>query len=58
MEVTWADGFTRYLDSYEVRLHRRADTFCGAVWPDNTPGLIGPQRQLEIALRAAERRAA
>lgn len=55
--MTWADGFDRYLGSYEVRLHRRTRTFGGAAWPDAAPGLIGPQRQLEIAARAAERSA-
>lgn len=48
--MLWSDGFAAYLASYEVRLHRRTKTFGGVVWPDAAPGLIGPQRQLEIAV--------
>ena len=53
----WHDGFPAYLASYEVRLHKRSRTFGGTTWPDSTPGLIGPQAQLQIAVQAAERRA-
>lgn len=56
--MNWADGFTAYLGAYEVRLHRRQDTYAGRLWTDAAPGLIGPQKQLEIAVMAAERRAA
>jgi len=54
--VRWCDGFAEYLQSYEVRLHRRLNTFGGVVWPDSFPGLIGPERQLQIALAAMGRK--
>jgi hypothetical protein len=52
----WADGFTGYLRSYEVRLHRRTNTFGGVVWTPGAPGLITEERQLEIAVQATKRR--
>ena len=55
--MTWATGFAAYLRSYEVRVHRRLDTWGGKTWADNTPGLIGPQAQLRIAMNAMEARA-
>lgn len=55
--MTWHTGFPTYLQSYEVRLYRRSRTFGGVVWPDPTPGLIGPQRLLRIALAVTERKA-
>lgn len=53
--MTWADGFEEYLDSYEVRLHRRTKTFGGKLWtrPYRTRGLSA-ETQLEVALRALE----
>lgn len=54
----WPDGFAEYLASYEVRLHRRTNTFGGKTWPDSTPGLIGPQAQLQIAMAVIERKSA
>lgn len=55
--MTWAAGFAEYVaTSYEVRLHRRRDTFGGVLWPERFPGLIGPGRQLQIAVSVAERR--
>ncbi len=54
----WHDGFTAYLTAYEVRLHRRQKSYGAYVWPDNAPGLIGPQRQMQIAMAAIERRKA
>jgi hypothetical protein len=56
--MTWADGFTAYLASYEVRYHRRTNTFGGVLWPPGLPGLITEKRQLEIAVAAMERRTA
>ena len=56
--MTWADGFAAYLRSYEVRVHRRLDTWGGKTWADNTPGLIGPQAQLQIAMAVIERKTA
>lgn len=42
----WAVGFQEYLDTaYEVRLHRRKDTFGGVLWP-----VPRHERLLEIAL--------
>ena len=52
----WHDGFPAYLGSYEVRLRRRLNTFGGVLWVDRAPGLIGPQRQLQIALAVGDRR--
>ena len=44
----WAVGFQEYLDTaYEVRLHRRKDTFVGVLWPT-----YRHERLLEIALAA------
>lgn len=44
----WAVGFQDYLDTaYEVRLHRRKDTFGGVLWPT-----YRHERLLEIALAA------
>ncbi|WP_171024181.1 hypothetical protein [Microbacterium sp. 5K110] len=54
----WAAGFSRYLASYEVRLHRRMDTFGGVVWPVRVSGLVSPERQLEIAVAAGRGRVA
>jgi len=54
----WADGFAVYLASYEVRLHRRQDTFGGRLWPVSPSGRIPETRQLEIAMKAMERRSA
>lgn len=54
--MTWQTGFAAYLDSYEVRLHRRQDTFNGRLWPDPRPGLISPSRQIQIANEAMKRR--
>ncbi|WP_175627562.1 hypothetical protein [Microbacterium sp. CSI-V] len=48
----WAAGFAQYLRSYEVRLHRRTDTFGGVLWPEKWSGLVSPDRQLQIALEA------
>lgn len=55
---TWADGFVAYLGSYEVRLHRRMDTFGGVLWPEKRSGLVSPDRQLEIAVNARKKRTA
>lgn len=55
---TWADGFATYLQSYEARLHRRARTFGGVVWPEKWSGRISPDRQLEIAVNARKGRTA
>lgn len=45
----WAVGFQEYLDTaYEVRLHRRKNTFGGVLWPS-----YRHERLLEIALAAA-----
>ncbi len=50
--VTWADGFEAYLQTYEVRLHKRTNTFGGTVWPETRRSMLVPQsRQLEIALK-------
>lgn len=54
----WAVGFSRYLASYEVRLHRRMDTFGGVVWPVRVSGLVSPERQLEIAVAVRSGRVA
>lgn len=54
----WADGFTAYLASYEVRLHRRTKTFGGVAWPPGAPGLITEERQLEIAIAARKKKTA
>lgn len=55
---TWADGFVAYLGSYEVRLHRRTNTFRGVLWPEKWSGLVSPDRQLEIAVNARKGRTA
>lgn len=49
----WAVGFERYARSYEVRLHKRTQTFGGVEWPASAPWLVSPDRQLEIAVAAA-----
>lgn len=54
----WAEGFAAYLRSYEVRLHKRTNTFGGVEWPAGAPGLVAPDRQLEIAVAAREARSA
>lgn len=54
----WAAGFARYLGTYEVRLHRRMDTFGGVLWPVRVSGLVSPERQLEIAVAARRGRVA
>lgn len=47
---SWHDGFASYVSSaYEVRLHRRKDTFGGTLWPDSP-------RLLEIALAALDKK--
>lgn len=54
----WAEGFAGYLRSYEVRLHKRTKTFGGVEWPAGAPGLVAPDRQLEIAVAAKKARTA
>lgn len=54
----WAQGFAGYLRSYEVRLHKRTKTFGGVEWPAGAPGLVAPDRQMEIALAASKARTA
>ncbi|WNN95168.1 5' nucleotidase [Microbacterium phage Magritte] len=47
--MTWDEGFQEYLDTaYEVRLHRRKNTFGGVLWPT-----YRHERLLEIALAAS-----
>ncbi len=47
--TSWADGFEDYVaHSYEVRLHRRRDTFRGVLWPPTS-------RNFEIALAAYDK---
>lgn len=51
---SWKVGFATYMNSYEVRLHRRLKTYGGKMWPpDAAPGRITQERQLEIAIAAA-----
>lgn len=51
---TWADGFQEYLETaYEVRLHKRRNTFGAVLWPENPQ-----ERFLEIALAALDRSSA
>ena len=54
----WKVGFEEYVQSYEVRLHKRLDTYGGKLWPANkNTGLIPPHRQLQIAADALEKTA-
>ncbi len=50
--MSWADGFSEYIsNAYEVRLHKRKDTFGGVLWPEN------PQDKfLKIAVAALDKR--
>lgn len=58
--MTWADGYSGYLGSYEVRLYRRRDTYAGREWTEVDPpvGLVPAARQLQIATEVADRRTA
>lgn len=54
----WKEGFTAYLSTYEVRLHKRTDTYGGTLWPANFhEQLIPDTRQLQIAVQALEKTA-
>lgn len=53
--MSWADGYEKYLQTYEVRLHRRLNTFGGKLWPrPYQRNRIPETTQLEIAMRALD----
>ena len=58
--MSWIDGFEKYAQSYEVRLHKRTKTFGGKLWPRpyRRHRLIPESRQLEIAMEALDVRSA
>lgn len=48
--MSWADGFTEYTQqAYEVRLHKRRNTFGGMIWPER------PRTPLDIAIDALDK---
>lgn len=49
--TSWRVGFDAYLQTYEVRLHRRLNTFGGKDWADRPESFrITQDRQMEIAV--------
>lgn len=52
--MSWSDGFEEYVaTAYEVRLHKRKDTYGGALWPEPAR-----DRNLEIAVAALDKASA
>jgi hypothetical protein len=52
--MSWSNGFAHYVETgYEVRLHKRKDTYGGMLWPEPSP-----DRLLEIALAALDKASA
>jgi len=52
--TAWQKGFEEYLQSYEVRLRRRTDSYGAVEWPASPPRRITEERALQIALEALE----
>ena len=47
--MSWADGFAEYVaEAYEVRLHKRLDTYGGMLWPEK-------RSHLDIAIAALDK---